>query len=61
MRNTGEIVCCPMNPFLRFFSNKNTTFTFRPRQNFAWDTLGQIYSGQQFTENIYSGKVANLF
>jgi hypothetical protein len=49
-----------MNLFLRFFSNENIPFALRSKQNKvinAWDT---IYADQQFTENIYSGRVANL-
>jgi len=50
-----------MNPFLRFFSNENKPFPFRPKQNKALNALEPIYADQQFTENIYFGRVASLF
>jgi hypothetical protein len=61
MRNVGSIVCCPTNPFLRFFSNKNIPFALRSKQNKVINASNTIYADQQFTENIYSGRVANLF
>jgi len=50
-----------MNPFLRFFSNENKSFSFRPKQNKSLNALKPIYADQQFTGNIYFGRVASLF
>ena len=50
-----------MNLVLRFFSNENIPFVLRSKQNKVINVWDTIYADQQFTENIYSGRVANLF